>query len=58
MQSIYNKNRNIDNQWIEVPKFVVDKWMDKILRASIHDCASLPMCLFVHETIDLDPCNI
>jgi hypothetical protein len=28
------------------------------LRASIHDYTSLPMCLFVHGTIDLDPCNI
>ncbi len=37
---------------------VVDKWMDKIQRASIHDCTSLPMCFFVHGNIYLDLCNI
>ncbi len=32
--------------------------MDKILRSSLHDCALLPICLFVHGIIYLDPCNI
>jgi hypothetical protein len=52
------ENNSVNQPSINWTLFFFDKWMDKVLKASIHDSTSLPMCLSVHGTIYLDPCNI